>query len=131
MSQEEDSENLSESGNNEDGGKSFESLSARESTKRPCTMRNLNPSRQLSFEGNIADGWKRWKQLFENYLTASGGTNMTKNVKVATLLHVLEEEAIQKIQYVQFDSGSEGKLRRSDQGTVRQLPCILGGYLKK
>lgn len=50
----------------------------------------------MSFEGNIAENWKKWKQLFALYMMATGANNKTGEVKVAILLHVRGEEAVER-----------------------------------
>lgn len=55
-------------------------------------MDNLKPPRPLCLEGDLAGNWKRWKQQFNIYLIASGGTEKDDAIKIATLLHVLGEE---------------------------------------
>lgn len=48
------------------------------------------------FEGNIAENWKKWKQKFNIYLIATGLDSEMEIRKVAVLLHVIGEEAIEK-----------------------------------
>lgn len=50
----------------------------------------------LSFEGNVSEKWKRWRQNFEIYSTAVGLTESAKEKQVAVLLHVIGEEAREK-----------------------------------
>lgn len=69
-------------------------------TQRRIAPRNkmemFKPLKPMSFDGNISENWKRWKQLFELYMKASGGSEKGDEVKVALSLHVLSEEAIEK-----------------------------------
>ena len=48
----------------------------------------------VSFEGIVAENWKKWLQALKIYLTASGIGMKTDEVKVATLLHVGGEQLI-------------------------------------
>lgn len=59
-------------------------------------METLKPPKPMSFEGNIAENWKKWKQLFELYMLATGANTKTSEVQEAILLHVLGEEAVEK-----------------------------------
>ena len=55
----------------------------------------FKPPSGLSFEGNVAENWKRFSQNFKIYLTATGIEKKDDKVKIATLLHVAGEQAIQ------------------------------------
>lgn len=41
-----------------------------------------------------AEGWKKWKQLFEIYRIASGTNKMDDEVQVAVLLHCMGEACV-------------------------------------
>ncbi|GBL80174.1 hypothetical protein AVEN_29154-1 [Araneus ventricosus] len=58
-------------------------------------MEGCHPPRGLSFNGNMADNWRRFKQLFEIYLIASGNETKSSEVKVAILLNAAGEEAVE------------------------------------
>ena len=58
-------------------------------------MDKLQPPGTLSFAGNVAENWRKWKQRFELYLTASGIGEKDDKIKSATLLHVAGEEALE------------------------------------
>lgn len=70
-------------------------------------MDSLKPPQSLSFDGNIAENWKAWKQRFEVYSIASGASEKSEAVKIAILLHVLGDEAIEK--YNTFNLSEENK----------------------
>ena len=59
-------------------------------------MDKLSPPEQMSFEGNVAENWRKWKQRFELFLAASG-LNGEKDDKVqsATLLLVAGPDALE------------------------------------
>ena len=57
-------------------------------------MERLNPPEHLSLAGNVAVAWKKWKQRFEIYLTASGLVAQAKEVKTSVLLHSIGPEAL-------------------------------------
>lgn len=56
----------------------------------------LKPPHHLSFEGNIAENWKQFKQLFEIFMIASGYKEKTSEVRAAIFLNIVGEEAIEK-----------------------------------
>lgn len=52
----------------------------------------------LSFEGNIAENWRRWKTKFGNYMLASGADKKAENVKIAILTNIIGDEAEEKFE---------------------------------
>lgn len=78
-------------------------LTTRQRRRAPRNkMEMLKPPKSMSFDGNISENWKRWKQLFELYMKASGGSEKGDEVKVALSFHVLGEEAIEKFNTFTF-----------------------------
>jgi len=50
-------------------------------------MTNLAPPGQMNFSAsNVAEVWRSWEAVFENYFVAANLTNQSKDVQVATLL---------------------------------------------
>ena len=49
----------------------------------------------LSLQGNLAENWRRWRQRFELYMTASGNDSKEEGTKSAILLHVAGPEALE------------------------------------
>ena len=58
-------------------------------------MEALKAPEPLRLEGNIADKWKRWRQKFELYMTATGMEGRSQKVQSCTLLHVIGDEALE------------------------------------
>ena len=58
-------------------------------------MDKLQPPGTLNFVGNVAENWRKWKQCFQVYLTASGIDAKDQKVQSAMLLHVAGEEALE------------------------------------
>lgn len=48
----------------------------------------------MSFQGNVSNNWRIWKQKFDLYLLASGKSEKPDNVKIAILLNLLGDEGI-------------------------------------
>ena len=48
----------------------------------------------LVMTGDLGENWRRWKQRFQIYMTASGAEGKDEKIKVAILLHALGEEAV-------------------------------------
>lgn len=61
----------------------------------------------LSFEGNVKENWKKWRQRFEVYLVATDLKSKSDERKIAVLLHVAGEEAMEK--YETFGLSDEQK----------------------
>ncbi len=58
-------------------------------------MEGLKPPQPLQFEGNTAENWKKWKQTFGLYMTASDVETNDKKIQSCTLLHVIGNEALE------------------------------------
>ncbi len=58
-------------------------------------MEGLKPPQPLQFEGNTAENWKKWKQTFGLYMTASDVETNDKKIQSCTLLHVIGDEALE------------------------------------
>lgn len=61
----------------------------------------------MSFTGNVANNWKLWKQKFEIYILASGKSDKTEAIKIATLLHMLGDEGIQIYNTFEYEEGED------------------------
>ena len=57
-------------------------------------MNQLPPRKPLSFEGNVAENWRRWIQQFRLFLDATGFDKKPAKVQCSTLLTVAGEEAL-------------------------------------
>ena len=84
-------------------------------------MDKLNPPEQLSFEGNVAENWRKWKQRFELFSAASGLGDKDEKVQSATLLHVAGPDTL-KI-YNTFSWDTEG-----DENKVEKIKERFEGY---
>ena len=58
-------------------------------------MNQLPSLKPLSFEGNVAENWRRWIQQFRLYLNATGFDKKPAQVQCSTLLTVAGEEALE------------------------------------
>ena len=56
-------------------------------------MNQLPPPKLLSFEGNVAENWRRWIQQFRLFLNTTGFDKKPAKVQSSTLLTVAGEEA--------------------------------------
>lgn len=73
-------------------------------------MESCNTPKPLEFHtGNISEKWRLWKQKFELYLLASGKCGKTDEVKIAILLNLLGDEAIQIYNTFEFESTEDKK----------------------
>lgn len=58
-------------------------------------MDKLQPPGPLNLQGNLAENWRKWKQRFQLFSSASGLSEKDEKVQSATLLHVAGEEALE------------------------------------
>ena len=63
----------------------------------------------LSFQGNLAENWRRWKQRFEVYMVASGKNAKSDEVKAATFLHLAGPDALEVFNTLSFDNAGDDK----------------------
>ena len=56
-------------------------------------MDKLDPPEPLSFEGNVRENWRRWKQEFELYLAATESDEKSEKVKSSILLTCIGKRA--------------------------------------
>ena len=48
----------------------------------------------MDFSGNMAENWKKFSERFQLYLMASGANGKSDKTRIALLLHIMGEEAI-------------------------------------
>lgn len=59
-------------------------------------MENIfKPPAQFNFNGNLSENWRRFKQLYDIYMKATGYDKKSSDVQVAILLNLMGEEAIE------------------------------------
>lgn len=75
-------------------------------------MDKLEPPGVLSLTGNVAENWKKFKQRFDVYMTATGASEKGDKQKACIFLHVVGEEAVQVYNTFVFDDGDEYKLKK-------------------
>ena len=63
----------------------------------------------LSLQGNLAENWRKWKQRFELYMTASGNDSKSDETKSAILLHVAGPEALEIYNTFTWDAEADKK----------------------
>ena len=73
-------------------------------------MDSFHKPSALSFDGNTSENWRRFKQKFDIYITASGSEKKGDEVKIAILLNFAGEDAIEVFNTFQFAEGDEKKL---------------------
>ena len=75
-------------------------------------MDSFHKPSALSFDGNNSENWRRFKQQYDIYLTASGSEKKDDTVKIAILLNFAGEDAIEVFNTFQFPEGDEKKLNK-------------------
>ena len=66
----------------------------------------------MSFDGNTSENWRKFKQQFDIYVTASGSEKKDDAVEIAILLNFAGEDAIEVFNTFQFAEGDEKKLNK-------------------
>ncbi|KAJ8880675.1 hypothetical protein PR048_017145 [Dryococelus australis] len=73
-----------------------EELSTKKTDERNQTaMNNLKPPGPLLFTGNVAENYCKFKQKYELYILASGGTKQSPEIQTAILLTIVGEEGLE------------------------------------
>jgi hypothetical protein len=62
---------------------------------------------QISFEGNIAENWRKNKQKFEMFVIALGYEKKTNKEKCCMLLNLAGEQAIEVFNTFTFEEGGK------------------------
>ena len=57
-------------------------------------MENISTPKPMDFSGNMAENWKKFSERFQLYLQASGANAKSDKTRIALLLHIMGEEAI-------------------------------------
>ncbi|KAL1262289.1 hypothetical protein QQF64_007554 [Cirrhinus molitorella] len=86
-------------------------------------MEGLKPPQPLQLEGNMAENWKKWKQKFGLYMTASGVETKDKKIQSCTLLHVIGDEALEI--YNTFDF-----IETEDKDNVKEIIKKFDDYFE-
>ena len=58
-------------------------------------MERLQPPSALSLTGNLSENWRRFKQQFEIYMTATGIAEKDESVKSSTFLHIIGPDCLE------------------------------------
>ena len=75
-------------------------------------MDSFHKPSALSFDGNTSENWRRFKQQFDIYITASGSEKKDDTVRIAILLNFAGEDAIEVFNTFQFAKDDEKKLNK-------------------
>lgn len=65
------------------------------------------PPTEFRFTGDLANNWRLWRQKFDLYLLASGKTKKEDDVKIAILLNLLGDEALQIYNTFEYGEGED------------------------
>jgi hypothetical protein len=60
------------------------------------------PPQELCLNGNVSENWRRWRQKFDIYMTATKAYKDTDQEKVAVLLSLIGDEALEAYNTFQF-----------------------------
>lgn len=71
---------------------------------------------RLSFEGNVAENWRRFKQNYDVYIVAAEHSRKTKKERPCILLKLAGEDAVERHNSFTFDEGVD----RDDPDVLKQ-----------
>ena len=85
----------------------------------------LKPPGKLNTSGNLADAWKSYKQVWENYSLISGLNSQTEEYRVAFFLHCIGTEGLKIYNGFQFENETDRRmlqkvLEKCDEYTLGQ-----------
>ena len=91
------------------------------------------PPGKLITPGNIADNWKVWKQMWNNYMVIAKLDSQPPEYKVALFLHCIGVDALQIVNAFQFDCAEDRNdlakiMEKFDQFTIRELNNTFERY---
>ena len=70
---------------------------------------DIPPPGDLSFQGNIAENWKKWQRKFENFLHATEKADKGDSVKIGCLLSCVGDEALDRWDHFTWIEGEDKK----------------------
>ena len=71
--------------------------------------KNLHPPEKLCLEGNLKENFRKFKQQFGLYLTATGLSEKDEKIKYSTLLHVIVTENLDIYNTFTWDNDGDDK----------------------
>ncbi|XP_044163427.1 uncharacterized protein LOC122947887 [Acropora millepora] len=69
--------------------------------------RDFKPPPELSLQGNPSENWRRWRQRFELYLTATESDSKEDDIKIARLLSAIGPEALERFNHFTWATGED------------------------
>ena len=93
--------------------------------------RDFKPPPELSLQGNPSKNWRRWRQRFELYLTATESDSKEDDIKIAQLLSAIGPEALERFNHFTWATG-EDKAKYKDVMDKFQRECagMKGGIFE-
>ena len=76
-------------------------------TELAARMDDFRPPPKLSFEGDVAEQWREWRQLFELYLEAKEATGKEDKTKVAMLLSAMGPAGVSRYNQFEWATGED------------------------
>ena len=76
-------------------------------------MEHFRQPEPLILHGNLAENWRRWKQQFTIYMTATGKASANDEIKCAIFLNLAGPDALEVFNTLTFeDAGDDKKLEK-------------------
>ena len=96
-------------------------------------MDNLKPLDALNVTGDVAENWRRWKQRWNLYSTASGASEKPESTQCAIFLHMIGEDALSVYDTFQIPTDEIDKvlplIQRFDEHFAPQKNVTYQRYL--
>ena len=89
-------------------------------------MDDFKPPVRLSFEGDVAQAWKEWKQMFELYLMAKEATEKSDATKIAMLLTSMGPEGVKRFNHFSWDA-TTGEDKSKYDSVMAKFDSVLSG----
>jgi len=92
-------------------------------------MDDFHPPEKLSFDGDVAEQWKQWRQMFELYMDAKEATDKSDKVKIGMLLSAMGPDGVERyntFHWVQAPPEAKEDKDKYDD-VIKKFETELGG----
>ena len=97
-------------------------------------IQGITPPKTLDTTTNIAENWKQFKQIWENYAIITNVTAQTKQYRIALFLHCLGPDAMKKYNGMQFAGETDRRtlskiIEKFDEFTIGEVNETYQRYI--
>ena len=87
-------------------------------------MDDFKPPDKLSFEGDVSQNWKKWRQMFEFFIDAKDVGSKADKVKIGMLLSAMGSDGIERFNH--FSWAKEEDKNNYDE-VIKMFESVLSG----